>query len=330
MHITVNTTWDMSGSPYYIEGNVMVDPGKNLTIDPGVEVLFNGSYNIYVDGDLYAVGDESNLIKFTTNVPSFTDDDRFNIQINSTGHTTLEYTNISFALYGINISQSSQNIIRNNIFTENFGGILLEKSSDNTISNNLIFNNLGIGIGINIRETFNNTIEKNNVSGSFRGINIYKSQNCTVSDNDVYESFNQGIYLFLSNANYIQYNHIFSNDHDGIEISNSDFNEIFNNNISYNGIADNDYGVELDFNSQGNLIYHNTFFFNYNQTYDDTNANNSWDNDYPQGGNYYSDYFGIDVKRGTSQDIPGSDGLGDTPYLTTQWVCGKSPDHNRS
>jgi len=42
---------------------------------------------------------------------------------------------------------------------------------------------------------------------------------------------------------------------------------------------------------------------------------NLWDNDYPSGGNYWSDYVGVDVKRGPNQDLPGSDGIGDTPYI---------------
>ena len=32
------------------------------------------------------------------------------------------------------------------------------------------------------------------------------------------------------------------------------------------------------------------------------------------GGNYWSDYTGNDYYRGINQDIPGSDGIGDTPY----------------
>lgn len=39
-----------------------------------------------------------------------------------------------------------------------------------------------------------------------------------------------------------------------------------------------------------------------------------WDNGYPSGGNYYSDYTGEDLYNGPNQDIPGPDGIGDTPY----------------
>jgi hypothetical protein len=41
---------------------------------------------------------------------------------------------------------------------------------------------------------------------------------------------------------------------------------------------------------------------------------NSWDDGYPSGGNYWSYYAGSDLYNGPNQDIPGSDGIGDSPY----------------
>ena len=46
--------------------------------------------------------------------------------------------------------------------------------------------------------------------------------------------------------------------------------------------------------------------------YDD--GSSSWDDGYPSGGNYYLDYSGEDRYHGPNQSIPGSDGIGDTPY----------------
>jgi hypothetical protein len=39
-----------------------------------------------------------------------------------------------------------------------------------------------------------------------------------------------------------------------------------------------------------------------------------WDNGYPAGGNYWSDYTGKDQYSGTKQNANGSDAVGDTPY----------------
>jgi hypothetical protein len=44
-------------------------------------------------------------------------------------------------------------------------------------------------------------------------------------------------------------------------------------------------------------------------------ATNTWDNGYPSGGNYWSDYTGSDAKSGPNQDQSGSDGIGDTPRV---------------
>jgi hypothetical protein len=42
---------------------------------------------------------------------------------------------------------------------------------------------------------------------------------------------------------------------------------------------------------------------------------NTWDNGYASGGNYWSDYCGVDIYTGPYQNVAGSDGIGDTPYI---------------
>jgi hypothetical protein len=42
---------------------------------------------------------------------------------------------------------------------------------------------------------------------------------------------------------------------------------------------------------------------------------NVWDNGYPSGGNYWSDYNGTDLYSGPYQNVTGSDGIGDKPYV---------------
>ena len=49
-----------------------------------------------------------------------------------------------------------------------------------------------------------------------------------------------------------------------------------------------------------------------NNGYDEND--NNWNASYPIGGNYWDDYVGEDLFQGPDQDIPGSDGIGDTPY----------------
>jgi len=45
------------------------------------------------------------------------------------------------------------------------------------------------------------------------------------------------------------------------------------------------------------------------------NSANFWDDGYPSGGNYWDDHVGTDLYSGPYQNIPGSDGIGDTPRV---------------
>ncbi len=55
-------------------------------------------------------------------------------------------------------------------------------------------------------------------------------------------------------------------------------------------------------------------------------AQNAWDNNYPNGGNFWSDYQGVDNCSGPSQNIcSGSDGIGDTAYNITTDVADRYP-----
>ncbi|MDD1769545.1 MAG: hypothetical protein LUO79_00505, partial [Methanomassiliicoccales archaeon] len=71
--ITSDTHWTQAMSPIWIENNIAVSgAGTVLTIDPGVDVLFNGSYSITVqDGAaMVANGDHNPLggpVTFSSN-----------------------------------------------------------------------------------------------------------------------------------------------------------------------------------------------------------------------------------------------------------------------
>jgi hypothetical protein len=68
--------------------------------------------------------------------------------------------------------------------------------------------------------------------------------------------------------------------------------------------------------SSGNTFYHNNFINNTQQVYNYASSElNVWDDGYPSGGNYWSDYTGVDQKNGPYQNLTGSDGIGDTPYV---------------
>ena len=66
--ITSDTTWTAACSPYIATSGILVMDGVRLTIEPGVEVKFNGLYSLCIDGELIAWGTSGSPITFTSNV----------------------------------------------------------------------------------------------------------------------------------------------------------------------------------------------------------------------------------------------------------------------
>lgn len=196
--------------------------------------------------------------------------------------------------------------IEGNTIINSSVGIWVEDSrKSNMISNNVITNNDRWGIYLEKSShvsIVNNTITKNNGEGFLL---LYSNGN-TISNNDLTAGPSRRNRLIYSNNNTISGNTITNNRY-GIELEGSTYNSIVGNTIK-----NNYYGVYLE-KSDGNSIHHNNFINNTNQAYIFA-SNNTWDSDYPSGGNYWSDYLGVDEKSGPYQNETGTDGIGDTPY----------------
>jgi parallel beta-helix repeat protein len=201
-----------------------------------------------------------------------------------------------------NVTVENQNVIDGTV------GILLGFSNNNTIGNNNVSKNK---YGIFLENADYNTITSNNLWNNSNGITLYYSIRNTITNNN---QSNNGYGILLninSNYNIITNNSISWNRQDGIVITQSSNS----NTIEYNKISSNSsYCIGIGLGSFNNKIYHNNIIGNSNPAYDDTNNGNQWDNGYPSGGNYWSDYTGNDSYMGPNQDIPGSDGIGDIPY----------------
>lgn len=182
---------------------------------------------------------------------------------------------------GFEIIGSNDNTISfNAISTEpSWNRIHLDGSNGNLVANNTFYNSGGIGLD----QASGNRIYGNNA----RGMNLYKSTKNLIENNTFSLSSGTGIQLVLL----------------------SDSNTIANNTIANNSV----YGIQI-YDSWDNAIYHNEFINNTDQAFNDVNCTNQWDNGYPLGGNYWSDYTGVDTFSGPNQDQPGYDGIGDTPY----------------
>jgi hypothetical protein len=85
---------------------------------------------------------------------------------------------------------------------------------------------------------------------------------------------------------------------------------VYENSLSTSAI-----GVRV-YSTSNLTLHHNRFVGSTLQAEDEGGPENAWDDGYPSGGNYWSDYIGPDVCSGPAQDVcPDPDGIGDAPYV---------------
>jgi parallel beta-helix repeat protein len=228
--------------------------------------------------------------------------------------------------------------LASNIVANSTNGIVIER-------NDIILNGVGFALngkglansnGIYLARVSNVTIENISIDSFLDGVNQYYCPGCHIVDTDLFSNGN-GIYYQQASSSTIEGNNITKNSYAGILLDGSYDNNIsansltntiasnfgaislrgssYDNNIVNNNFANNTlYGVYIEA-SYSNSIFHNNFFNNTRQGFvTPDSSGNLWDNGYPSGGNFWSDYKGIDVKSGPHQDQPGSDGMGDAPY----------------
>jgi parallel beta-helix repeat protein len=125
------------------------------------------------------------------------------------------------------------------------------------------------------------------------------------------QGLGESIFVSESDHGVISDNTISENDL-GIQILQSSDCTITRNVLSYNNI-----GLVLN-NAHSNTIFNNDFVGSMkNHTQLTSSTNCTWNAVYPLGGNYWDNYKGNDDFSGTNLTalrVPGSDGIGDTPY----------------
>jgi parallel beta-helix repeat protein len=254
----------------------------------------------------------------------------------------ITHDNVTYTLTG-DIRSNADGIIvqRDNIIIDGDGHVIQGAGSgkgiDLTDRKGIKIQNLEIitfSYGIYLyRFSENNTIVVNNLINNSYGIEIEADDNNVVS-NIITASNVTGIWIVaLSDHNNIIGNHV-TNSTNGIVIEGSYNNRIFGNSItknncgidlrgsySYdnviysNNITNNNYGIYSWGSASNNLIYHNNFVNNTGPAYNSQSSMNVWDDGYPSGGNYWSDYTGLDLYSGPYQNETGSDCLGDMPNV---------------
>ncbi len=246
---------------------------------------------------------------------------------------TISNNTISSHFYGgLSVVNSEYSLVSGNYGTGNFDFISVG-GSHNTISHNTAINNDGYPMTLGghnntltnnvvrgcafdcIHSSADDSIIVNNTifpwipyAGSMSGIHLWNANSNLVNGNIIFDSANTSLSLVSSNSNSIE-NNTFGNAWYTVDVA---IHDSFNNTFVNNSVLDNHYGGLELLDSFGNLMHHNNFINITTEPNDD--GNNSWDDGYPSGGNYWDAYNGTDTKSGPDQDQPGSDGIGDIPY----------------
>lgn len=268
--------------------------------------MINNSLSIY----LYASSCNNTIIK--NNITRSGD------MIISTSSNNNISKNI-FVCNGLYVLSSYKNIIKDNT-VNNKPLVYFEENSEHVIKEagqvilinckNITMENLelsNVGIGIELWQTNNTIITRSKLMNNQIGIYLYASLYNNISDNDIVHNV-LGLRFISSAYNNILRNNIISNGYGAI-LEFSAYNNISRNKI----MLSTNYGLFF-IKSLNNLIYNNEFIDNAEQvlSYESINI---WDSGYPSGGNYWSNYIGMDSHSGIKQNEVGSDGISDTQYF---------------
>ena len=321
------------GDTVYVYGGTYFE---HVVIDKSLELIGQSPANTTIDGQ-----DTGNVVMVkasSVTIEGFTIQDGGSESYSGSGIDARAVENLlvrnnSFlnSYHGIRSFQSLDIRILSNTFLGDSGDdVYLDEAYGATISNNefqgsgagvwyshdlsILENSFGNGLGILLYSAdgcriVNNSlsevgyfglrtcaIEGNTISGGYTGINLWFGYLNVIRRNRITDGWT-GIYMRGSSDNVITENDIIGNRH-GIELGLSEY--------------------ELSARNLNNAIHHNNFIDNGVWWPDhacDSGFGTQWDDGYPSGGNYWSDYTRPDMYSGPDQTEPGSDGIGDEPRV---------------
>ncbi len=280
-----------------------------IVVERNSIVIDGADYALWWGGTGILLSDRSNITIRNIEIKEFD----WGIMLDNSSNNNIYGNNITASnLAGIRGFDGSSNNVTDNVITNNMGsGIGFYGGSHHVIDGNMVANNWG---GIESGASNYTIISNNHVVKCWNGIWVSESAFATVSNNVVDEitQFGIGMGIGLRANNSTVTDNVVSSSDMGISLLYSNNNTLVGNRISSNHI-----GVRL-LNSTNNRIFHNNLVNNSRQVYDmsweDSSippSVNTWDDSYPSGGNYWSDY---EEKYPEAKERDGS-GIWDIPYF---------------
>src|SRR2546428_103879 len=257
------------------------------------------------------------------------------------GHVSVWFTNQTYLPSvpakgsGVHVASSRNVTVSLSDLSRNEGaGFFVDHASKNlTVSDSALINN---SVAIQVSSVTGLTMTGDRFDRNSAGMVITDSKDVVVGDSDIERSiWSSTGFMSITNltvignriaanmgSDCVRLTHILTVAHNAFESNKGPglcLDSSFDANITDNRFANNTGWALLLYSSARIRTFRNAFADNYiyggSQAYDSSPNANTWDDGYPHGGNFWSNYRGADQCSGPGQDVcNGPDGIGDTPY----------------
>ncbi len=150
-------------------------------------------------------------------------------------------------------------------------------------------------------------ISENVMRHHLSGLGLYGASNVSVVGNVI--SLDAAGLVVEGSRDLLVVDNLLAQDATGLQVE-----VLTNATFAGNGIEATAFGANVSDSSALRFV-HNAFLNDALNALDTNGTSDSWDGGYPTGGNFWSNYSGVDQCSGSLQNVcTGPDGIGDTPY----------------